>query len=251
MINTYFTPVLFFVIAFVFSMLGRGGATLYVPILFWLGMDLKTEAIPLGMLLNVANTAVPALTFGLKKMINWEIAIPFGLAMIAFAPLGAWLNINLPTKPIILILALFTAISIVPLIRNWHFKHELSPKRSIKVGVFSGSILGFFAGLIGRGGGSFVVPLLYVIGLDMKIAAATSAFVVTCSGISSLLSHMTLQAQPQWLIWVPCVIAVLAGSQLGSRLMITKLKPSYLKWIFVTISLGVAATLIVKDLILE
>ena len=250
MINTYFTPVLFFVIAFVFSMLGRGGATLYVPILFWLGMDLKTEAIPLGMLLNVANTSVPALTFGLKKMINWKIAIPFGLAMIAFAPLGAWLNINLPAKPIILILALFTAISIVPLIRNWHFKHELSPKRSIKVGVFSGSILGFFAGLIGRGGGSFVVPLLYVIGLDMKIAAATSAFVVTCSGISSLLSHMTLQAQPQWLIWVPCVIAVLAGSQLGSRLMITKLKPSYLKWIFVTISLGVAIALIVKDVIL-
>ena len=183
-------------------------------------------------------------------MINWRLAIPSGLAMAAFAPVGAWLNISLPTKPIILILALFTAISTVPLIRNWHFKRELSPKRSIEMSVFGGSVLGFFAGLIGRGGGSFVVPLLYVIGLDVKIAAATSAFVVTCSGISSLLSHMTLQAQPQWLIWVPCVIAVLAGSQLGSRLMITKLKPNHLKWIFVTISLGVAIALIVKDVIL-
>lgn len=251
MINTYFTPVLFFVIAFVFSMLGRGGATLYVPILFWLGMDLKPEAIPLGMLLNVANTSVPALTFGLKKMINWKIAIPFGLAMIAFAPLGAWLNINLATKSIILILALFTAISVVPLIGNWHLKHEPSSQWSIKVGVFSGSILGFFAGLIGRGGGSFVVPLLYVVGLDIKIAAATSAFVVTCSGVASFLSHVTLQAQPQWTMWIFCVIAVLVGSQLGSRLMITKLKPNYLKWIFVIISLGVAVTLIVKDVILK
>jgi len=250
MINTYFTPVLFFVIAFVFSMLGRGGATLYVPILFWLGMDLKPEAIPLGMLLNVANTSVPALTFGLKKMINWKLAIPSGLAMIAFAPLGAWLNISLPTKAIILILASFTAISVIPLIGNWHLKYEPSLQGGIKVGVFGGSILGFFAGLIGRGGGSFVVPLLYVIGLDMKIAVATSAFVVTFSGISSFLSHMTLQAQPQWLIWIPCVIAVLAGSQLGSRLMITKLKPNHLKWIFVTISLGVAIALIVKDVIL-
>jgi uncharacterized membrane protein YfcA len=43
---------------------------------------------------------------------------------------------------------------------------------------------------------------------------------------------------------------VLAGSQLGSRLMITKLKPNHLKWIFVTISVGVAAALIVKDVIL-
>jgi hypothetical protein len=247
--SIYFVPILFFVIAFVFSMLGRGGATLYVPLLFWLGMDLKTQAIPLGMLLNVANTSVPALTFGLKKMINWKLAIPSGLAMIAFAPLGAWLSVNLPTKPIILILALFTAISVIPLIGNWHLKYEPSPQRSIKVGVFGGSILGFFAGLIGRGGGSFVVPLLYVIGLDMKIAIATSAFVVTLSGISSFLSHMTLQAQPQWHIWIPCVIAVLAGSQLGSRLMITKLKPNQLKWIFVTISLGVAIALIVKDVI--
>jgi len=248
--SIYFVPILFFIIAFVFSMLGRGGATLYVPILFWLGMDLKTQAIPLGMLLNVVNTSVPALTFGLKKMINWRLAIPSGLAMIAFAPLGAWLNVALPTKPIILILALFTAISVIPLIGNWHLKHEPSPQRSIKVGVLGGSILGFFAGLIGRGGGSFVVPLLYVIGLDMKIAAATSAFVVTCSGMSSFLSHLTLQAQPRWTMWIFCVIAVLIGSQLGSRLMITKLKPNHIKWIFVTISLGVAATLIAKDVIL-
>jgi hypothetical protein len=248
--NIYFVPILFFVIAFVFSMLGRGGATLYVPLLFWLGMDLKTQAIPLGMLLNVVNTSVPALTFGLKKMINWRLAIPSGLAMIAFAPLGAWLNVNLPTKPIILILALFTAISVIPLIGGWHLRYEPFSQRNIKVGVFGGSILGFFAGLIGRGGGSFVVPLLYVIGLDIKIAAATSAFVVTLSGISSFLSHMILQAQPQWLIWIPCVIAVLAGSQLGSRLMITKLKPNHLKWIFVTISLGVAIALVVKDVIL-
>jgi hypothetical protein len=95
-----------------------------------------------------------------------------------------------------------------------------------------------------------VVPLLYVIGLDIKTAAATSAFIVTCSGISSFSSHMTLQAQPQWSIWIPCIIAVLVGSQLGSRLMITKLKSNYLKWIFITINLGVAATLIVKDVIL-
>jgi len=230
-------------------MLGRGGATLYVPILFWLGMDFKTQAIPLGMLLNVVNTSIPALTFGLKRMINWKLAIPFGLAMVAFAPPGALLSVNLATKPIILTLALFTAISTIPLMRNWHFNHELSAEKGIGIGVSGGCILGFFAGLIGRGGGSFVVPLLYVIGLDIKTAAATSAFIVTCSGISSFLSHMTLQAQAQWNIWIPCIIAVLIGSQLGSRLMITKLKSNYLKWIFITINLGVAATLIVKDVI--
>lgn len=248
--SAYFVPALFFVIAFVFSMLGRGGATLYVPILFWLGMDLKLQAIPLGMLLHVANTSVPALTFGLKRMINWKLAIPFGLAMVVFAPLGAWSNFSLPTKPLILALALFSVASTIPLIVNWRSKSELSAKRGIKVGILGGSILGFFAGLLGRGGGSFVMPMLYIIGLDMKVAVATSAFIITCSGISSFLTHMTLQAQPQWNIWIPCVMAVLIGSQLGSRLMVTKLKPNYVKWIFISVSLVVAIVLIVKDVIL-
>ncbi len=94
------------------------------------------------------------------------------------------------------------------------------------------------------------MPMLYIIGLDMKVAVATSAFIITCSGISSFLTHMTLQAQPQWNIWIPCVIAVLIGSQLGSRLMVTKLKPNYVKWIFISVSLVVAIVLIVKDVIL-
>ena len=77
------------------------------------------------------------------KMINWKLAIHSGLAMIAFAPLGAWLNISLPTKAIILILALFTAISVIPLIGNWHLKYEPSHQGGIKVGVFGGSSLVF------------------------------------------------------------------------------------------------------------
>jgi hypothetical protein len=45
----YLAPPLFFAIAFVFSMLGMGGSQLYISILFWMGMDFKTEAVPLGM----------------------------------------------------------------------------------------------------------------------------------------------------------------------------------------------------------
>lgn len=31
-------------------MLGLGGSGLYIPILYWMGLEFKTEAIPLGML---------------------------------------------------------------------------------------------------------------------------------------------------------------------------------------------------------
>jgi len=35
----YLVPPIFFAIAFVFSMLGMGGSQLYIPILYWMGMD--------------------------------------------------------------------------------------------------------------------------------------------------------------------------------------------------------------------
>ena len=53
----YIIPPIFFVIAFVFSMLGMGGSQLYIPVLFWMGLDFKTQAIPLGMLLNMVESA--------------------------------------------------------------------------------------------------------------------------------------------------------------------------------------------------
>jgi len=216
----FITPVLFFIVAFVFSMLGMGGSQLYIPILFWLGMDFKTQAIPLGMLLNVVNSLSAVITYGRKKIIDWKVAIPFGLAMVLFAPLGAWLNISLPTKPVILIFALFTAAAAILMLSGWKPKRgEFTLKGKTALGVSGGSVLGFFAGLIGRGGGSFVVPLLYI-------------------------------AQPQWIIWILCVLAVIGGSQLGSRLMATKLKSKYIKIIFGTVLLGIAATLIIQNLLL-
>jgi len=182
--NMYLIPPIFFVIAFVFSMLGMGGSQLYIPVLFWMGLDFKTQAIPLGMLLNVVNSSSAAWTYGRRKLIQWQVAIPFGVAMVALAPLGTWANINLPTKPVILIFALFTAAAAI--------------RGQTILGLSGGSILGFFAGLIGRGGGSFVVPLLYIAGLEPKLAAATSALVVTFSGTSTGLSGCSVWLRCFW-----------------------------------------------------
>ena len=247
----FVTPILFFFIAFVFSMLGMGGSQLYIPILFWLGMDFKTQAIPLGMLLNIVNSSSAAVTYGKRELIDWKVAIPFGLAMILFAPIGTWLNISLPTKPVVSTFAVFTATSAVLMISGWKPKKgEFSSKERTFLGVSGGSVLGFFAGLIGRGGGGFVVPLLYIAGLGAKTAAATSAFVVTCSSTSGFISHIFTAAQPNWSIWILCVFSVLIGSQLGSRLMATKLKSRYVKIMFGTVLLGVAAILILQNFLL-
>jgi len=246
----YLSPPIFFVIAFVFAIIGLGGSQLYIPILFWLGMDFKTQAIPLGMLLNVVNSSSAAWTYARKKMIEWKVAIPFGISMILLAPVGTWVNVKLPTKPIILIFALFTASASLLMLSGWRpSSGGLSSRQRIFLGVIAGSILGFFAGLIGRGGGSFVVPLLHMAGLEVKVAVATSAMVVTFSGSSSFISHIAAAARPVWRVWALCVIAVFLGSQIGSRLMAEKLKSQSVKQIFGWVLLGIALLLIVKHVL--
>ncbi|GAB4419393.1 MAG: sulfite exporter TauE/SafE family protein [Anaerolineales bacterium] len=247
----YLAPPIFFVISFVFSMLGMGGAQLYIPILYWMGMDFKTEAIPLGMLLNLVNSSSAALTYGRKKLIAWQVAIPFTITMILFAPLGVWLNVQLPVKPLLVFFALFTAAAAILMLSGWKPKSgEMTLRGRVALGLGAGSALGTIAGLIGRGGGSFVVPLLYIAGLETKMAAATSAFVVTASGLSSFISHLATAAQPQWGVWIATVIAVLLGSQLGSRLMAEKMKSKAVKQVFGWVLLGVAALILIKDVLL-
>ena len=234
MINTlYLVPPLLGIIAFVFSMLGMGGSQLYIPIMFWLGMDFKTQAIPLGMLLNVVNSFSAAITYSRKRLVQWRVAIPFGITMVIFAPVGAMVNVKLPTKPIILIFALFTATAALLMLSGWKPKRgKLSSKGRLILGITAGSILGFFAGLIGRGGGSFVVPLLYISGLAAKNAAATSSVIVTFSGTSSFISHILSAAKPDFTLWTLCVLSVIIGSQIGSRLMASKLKSRSVKIVF-------------------
>ena len=91
--------------------------------------------------------------------------------------------------------------------------------------------------------------MFYITGLEPKLAAATSAMVVTFSGSSSFISHIATAARPNLGLWGLCVIAVFLGSQIGSRLMAYRLKSKAIKLIFGIVLLGVALLLIVKDVL--
>jgi len=208
------------------------------------------EAIPLGMLLNLVNSSSATVTYGSKRLVAWRVALPFAVTMMVFAPIGAWLNVKTPVKPLLTFFALFTASAAILMLSGWKPKRgEMSPRGRVALGLAAGSGLGLIAGLIGRGGGSFIVPLLYIAGLEARVAAATSAPIVTCSGLSSFISHLATAAQPQWHIWIACVVAVLAGSQLGSRVMAGRIKSRVVKKVFGYVLLGISALILIKDVI--
>ncbi len=237
---------IFLVISFVFSMLGMGGSQLYIPILYWLGLNFKHEAIPLGLLLNIVTSSSAAYTYYRHGLIKVRLAIPFALTMIVFAPIGAVLDFHVSTKIVILVFALFTMAGAVLAVTNWKPQKRLESKKAeIILGITAGSILGILVGFAGRGGGAMVVPVLLMSGLEPKEAAATSSFIITCSAVSGLLGHLP-KAHFYLPLTVGTVLAVLVGSQLGSRLMVGRMKPRSVRYVFAGV-LFVVSMLLLKD----
>ncbi len=240
-------PVVFFGIAFVFSMLGMGGSQIFIPLLYWAGLDFKTEAIPLGLLLNIVNSTTALVTYARRRLVDWRVGMLFGVAMLAAAPVGAHVNTTVPTRLLILMFAGLTAASAIMVGAGWRPARVPGRQGRILLGLGGGSALGLVAGLLGRGGGSFVVPLLFMAGLDPRVAAATSTVAITCSAASSLVAHLGLSARPDWILWGGCALAVYLGSLLGSHVMAARLDPRAVRRVFATVLLMVAILLVVMD----
>ena len=242
--SLFLSPPLFFIISFLFSMLGMGGSQLYVPILYWLGMGFKHEAIPLGLLLNVATSSSAVSTYWRHGLIRVRLAIPFATAVIISAPVGAFLNFRVSTRVVIAVFALFTLAGAIIAVSNWRPKRKVESRRAeIILGVTAGSLLGLVVGFAGRGGGAMVVPILLISGLEPKEAAATSSFIVTCSAISGFLGHLP-KAHFYPLVTAGNLLAVLVGSQLGSRLMASRMRPRGVRYVFGGVLFLVAALLL-------
>jgi uncharacterized membrane protein YfcA len=59
----------------------------------------------------------------------------------------------------------------------------MTPSRKIAAGIGIGACIGFLGGMLGIGGGVFVVPLvIYILKTPTKIAAASSTFIVCFEG---------------------------------------------------------------------
>ncbi len=234
----------FFGIAFVFSMLGMGGSQLYIPILYWFGMNFKHEAIPLGLFLNILTSGSAAYTYYKSGLVKVRLALPFALTMVVFAPIGAFLDFKVNVAYVILVFALFTIASAVLVVSGYKPKKKVESKKAeIILGVTAGSVLGLVVGFAGRGGGAMVVPILIISGLEPKNAAATSSFIVTIAAISGLLGHLP-KAHFNIPLTIGCALAVIVGSQVGSRLMAEKMKPKAVKYVFAAVLFAVGVILL-------
>jgi uncharacterized membrane protein YfcA len=221
----FYWYILLAVIAFLYASVGHGGASGYLALMAFMGVEtmvMRTTALTLNLFVSMAAF----LMYYQKEFFKAGLLMPFALSSVPMAYLGARLPIDPTYYKIMLGIALLIATARMLFI----------PKQGKSVIPFSfplalivGAALGFFSGMIGIGGGIILTPFLVIIGwANIKEAAAVSALFIFLNSLSGLIGLMSggYEVIPHFFNWIiVAAVAGLAGSWWGSgRLSVTSLR---------------------------
>jgi len=226
--------VVILILAIPFSMVGQGGGSTYVPVLLVAGMSFyaaSTTSLFIIMLASLGATLV----FGRKKTVDWKLL----LSIVPLAILGSFAGgyvaqfISVMVLKIIfavvLIIAAFFMLRPVKEAQSPSFMPRWMPwnrtcgehQYQISMGLLipAMGLAGFIAGMIGVGGGLFLLPLLILLfGCPTRIAIGVSSTYVGIAALPGFIGHVVGGAAFNIWIALPLAAAAFIGASLGPRL---------------------------------
>ena len=222
--SPYFLAVLFFLVALTYSSVGLGGGSSYTALMAILGVS--TLAIPLiSLSLNIFVTTIGSFNFIRNRHARIKLVLPFLISSIPMAYLGGSLKLSKEIFYWILLISLVFVALRIYFWQNTTIKLNLTQNGKIILSLIAGSILGLVAGIVGIGGGIYLVPLIILLGLgSAKEAAACGAIFIwlnSCSGLISRLQYNSIDLTN----YIPLIAAVIAGGTLGSFMGSFKFSP--------------------------
>jgi uncharacterized protein len=233
--------VLLFLVAFLYSSVGHGGASGYLALMALFSFSPEVMK-PTALLLNLFVSLTSFIQFYRGKHFNWKIFLPFAIASIPMAYVGGLVTVDGDLyKKILGILLL------IPIIRFLFFANitvkELK-KSNPYLSLLIGAGIGFLSGLIGIGGGIILSPILLLLKwADMKQTAAISAlfiFVNSLSGLAGQLQKGINFSQDMYVYVAIAFIGGLCGAYFGSL----KLRQNFLKYLLAAVLMVAAYKLL-------
>ncbi len=235
-----------FLLTAVLTIAGVGAAFILIPVYYSLGIDLRT-AMAVALLLNsiAMICAQPALMR--KKLVMFPVSLPIILIATPLSPLGAYASKFVPKSILLALFIGFLLFAATMMIFHHPKERQRSPKSSTLwlYGGGVGALAGFLGGLLGVGGGNFIVPVLVWLGFNPKKASATTSFVVIFSSFAGFLGHATL-GHMDWSLLALTALGSAAGAIIGAWLMVAKLNRRQVKMIIGVVLYAVAGKMIWK-----
>lgn len=215
------------VVGFSLGLTGGGGSVFAVPLLVYVvGQDVH-----LALGTSLASVGITSL-FGsiapiYHKQADLRVGLIFGACAVVGTYLGTQVNSLLDGS---LLLLLFSGLMIFMGVKMWRrgsaqkpSELDTAPPAPLYLLILSGVGTGLASGLFGIGGGFLIVPaLLFVAGLDIHRAVATSLCIIAANGMTGMASYAVQGREIDYAItaWftVGGVIGIQGGKKLGKRL---------------------------------
>lgn len=203
---------------------GVGGAPAYIAVLVLAGFP-YTAIRPVAFLLTATFSLVTTLRLYRAAGLSWRTLFPL---LVGALPAAVF------TSPIILsplVANWLTGIVLLGSALGWIFRDRTNrrTKRNqsrvipIWLGVVLGAVIGFLSGLVGLGGGTFLLPALllgrWTVGQDFRATLSAFVFLMSLTGFAAFCGFsidrtLEIAALPQMLYFIP---AMLAAGWLGTE----------------------------------
>jgi len=237
----------FLLVAVAYASVGLGGGSSYAALLVLFGFS--SLSIPnLSLLLNLIVTTVSCFNFIRRGHLRYDLITPFLVLSLPMAWLGGALQVP---ELIFKLLMLFSLVVVLIRIYAWDntaLAFHPNRRQVILIALVLGAVLGFLAGVVGIGGGIFLIPAILLLGLgDMKQAAACGVVFVWLNSLAGLLSR-TQYNFVDFSDYLPLIVAVLLGGGIGSLIGSSNIDPRRMEKVLGLVIL-VAVLLLLRSLL--
>ncbi len=209
------------------TLVGVGGGFLLVPILLFLYPDMAPSQITAISLFCVTLNAVSGSTqYAMQRQIHFRSGLIFALASLP----GAWVGVGLTHLVarnkfefiyggLLLTLGVYLFLKKKRNNQNGESSKFAIAKKSYAIGTASSFGVGFFASFFGVGGGIIHVPLLsQVLGFPIRMATATSQFILAITSLAAVIQHYVVGSLDISKPFVAFLgVGMIIGAQIGGR----------------------------------
>lgn len=181
--------------------LGIGGGILIVPAVYFISMlqgidptHAMHQAIATSLLVMIFTSLSSSITHVLKKGVIWPLFRWMLLGICVGAILGPIFGVNLSSSILKIILAILEILMGILVFIKLKTKiksaeEEKKPLTHPLIFIPFGIFIGFFASLLGIGGGIIVVPILILAGHSPHKSIATSAMTIVPTSVLGTLTY--------------------------------------------------------------
>ena len=231
-----------FVLSVVMIMSGRGGGNFYVLALVLGGISVHTASTTSQFIL-LSSALAGATFFGKAKAMSWPLVFFFGGLNASMAFLGGFEAHRFSGFALKVVLSVLLAIAGAAMLSperegrkqtnpNWGYWNLRENEALYVVNLWLAVPLtvatGFFSGMVGISGGSFLVPLMVVgCGVPMRTAVGTATATLAATALAGF-SGNALHGGFDASLAIPGAVAAVVGGLLGGKIAL-RTKPNELR----------------------